>query len=66
MGNFTSIEQEFNTRITPEINRIMQSQSNNTNPQNIQNIRNNVVQNTLFEMREQKMQERCSITGGDL
>ena len=66
MGNFTSIEQEFNTRINPEINRIMQLQPNNANPQNVQNKINELIQSTLFEMRKEKMQELCSITGRNL
>lgn len=66
MGNFTSIEQEFNTRITPEVNKIMQSQANGANPQNVQNMINDLIQKTLFEMRREKMQSLCSITNRNL
>lgn len=62
MGNFTSIEQEFNSRIAPEVNRIMQSQANGANPQNVQNMINDLIKKTLFEMRREKMQSLCSIT----
>lgn len=66
MGNFTSIEQEFNSRITPEVNIVVQSPINNADPQSIQNKINDIIQNTLFEMRKEKMLGLCSITGRNL
>lgn len=66
MGNFTSIEQEFNTRIAPEVNSILQSQSGSANPQNVQNQINELFKNTLFNMRKEKMQALCEITGRNL
>lgn len=44
MGNFTSIEQEFNARIVPEINKITQIQSTAGDPQIVQNKINEAVQ----------------------
>ena len=66
MGNFTSIEQEFNTRITPEVNRILQAQPGSANPQATQNQINEIIQKTLFDMRKEKMQDLCSITRRNL
>ena len=66
MGNFTTVEQEFNSRIAPEANRILQTQTNPANPQATQNQINDLIQNTLFTMRKEKMQSLCDITGRNL
>lgn len=66
MGNFTSIEQEFNVRIAPEVDRILKSQTNNKNPQATQNQINDLIQNTLFKMRNERMQTLCNVTGRNL
>lgn len=66
MGNFTSIEQEFNIRIAPEVDRILKSQTNNKNPQATQNQINDLIQNTLFKMRNERMQTLCNVTGRNL
>ena len=66
MGNFTSVDQEFNNRIAPEVNKILQAQSSPVNPQATQNQINELIQKTLSEMRKEKMQALCAITGRNL
>ena len=66
MGNFTSIEQEFNTRIKPEIKQIIKSQTGTPNPQALQSQINDKVNHLLMEMRAEKMQTLCAITGRNL
>lgn len=66
MGNFTSIEAEFNRRLAPQANAIMQSPQNAANPQLAQNQINDLIQKTLFEMRKERMQALCDITGRNL
>lgn len=66
MGNFTSIEAEFNRRLAPQANAIMQSPQNAANPQLAQNQINDLIKKTLFEMRKERMQALCDITGRNL
>ena len=66
MGNFTSIETEFNNRVSPQVNTLLQGQQNGANPQIIQNQINDIVQQTLFAMRQEKMQDVCTITGRNI
>jgi len=66
MGNFTSIETEFNKRVSPQVNTLLQGQQNGANPQIIQNQINEIVQQTLFAMRQEKMQDVCTITGRNI
>lgn len=44
MGNFTSIEKEFNALVEPQINQFINTQGQNTNPQAIQNKVNEIIQ----------------------
>lgn len=62
MGNFTSIESEFDLRVKPEIANCIQSQSQNSNPQVIQNKINEVIQRVLLEMRIEKMRDLYNYT----
>lgn len=66
MGNYTSIEAEFNNRLAPQANSIMESQQNAANPQLVQNQIHDLIQKTLFEIRKEKMQALCGITDRNL
>ena len=66
MGNFTSIEAEFNKRIAPQVNVMLQSQQNGANPQQVQTQINDLMQKTLFAMRQEKMQDVYNITGRNI
>ncbi|MBO6138359.1 MAG: serine protease [Lachnospiraceae bacterium] len=66
MGNFTSIEKEFNTLIEPQINQFINTQGQNANPQAVQNKVNEIIQKTLLEMRISKMKELCDVTHRNL
>ena len=66
MGNYTSIESEFNNRVTPEIDAFLKSQPSNIAPGLIQNQISNISQRVLGEMRIEKMQELCETTGRNL
>ena len=66
MGNYTSVEQEFNARFTPEAEKIIQSLANTPNPQIIQNKINELTYATLFEMRKEKMKKLCDKTHRNL
>lgn len=66
MGNYTSIEQEYITRINPKVDNIIKSATNGISQSVIQNKVNDVIQSTLFEMRKEKMQALCSITNRNL
>lgn len=67
-GNFTSIEQEFNNRFTPEADKIMKSLASlgSPNPQEAHNKINELIHKTLFEMRREKMEALCEKTGRNL
>ena len=56
MGNFTSIEAEFNKRVNVEIGKILMDPTVNGNPQAMQNKINEQIQKTLLAMRIEKMQ----------
>ena len=56
MGNFTSIEAEFNKRVNAEIGKILTNPTVNGNPQATQNKINEQIQKTLLAMRIEKMQ----------
>ena len=56
MGNFTSIEQEFDSRISPIISQLINSQQNTSNSQGLQNRINSEIKKVLLEMRKEKMQ----------
>ncbi len=66
MGNFTSIEAEFNNRINSEIGKILNDPAINTNPQATQSKINELFQKTLLKMRMEKMQALCNITHRNL
>ncbi len=66
MGNFTSIEAEFNSRLTPQVNVIMQSPQTVNNPQLVQNQIHDLISSTLLQMRIEKMHALCDITGRNL
>ena len=66
MGNFTSVEAEFNELINPKITGIIGGQQSNANPQVIQNQINEAIQETLLNMRKQKMQALCNVTHRNL
>lgn len=66
MGNFTSIEQEFDSRISPIISQLINSQQNTSNPQGLQNRINSEIKKVLLEMRKEKMKALCSITHRNL
>lgn len=62
MDNFTNIEAEFNRRIEPQIDAYIKNQPQNANPQAIQNEINGIIQQVLFQMRQERMQNLCHIT----
>ena len=62
MGNYTSIEKEFNTRIDASLKELFASQPDANNSPNIQQQANALINKTLLEMRNEKMQSVCSIT----
>ena len=66
MGNYTSIEQDFNSRIATEAKQLILAQSNGANPQNVQNQINELISKTLLEMRKERMQALCAITNRNL
>ena len=66
MGNFTSIEKEFNTLVEPQINKLINTQGQNVNPQAVQNKVNEIIQKTLLDMRIAKMKELCDVTHRNL
>ena len=66
MGNFTSIEKEFNTLVEPQINQLINTQGQNVNPQAVQNKVNEIIQKTLLDMRIAKMKELCDVTHRNL
>lgn len=63
MDNFTSIETDFQNRISPQINTLLNNQQNGTNPELIQKQINEITQQTLFTMRQEKMKNISDITG---
>lgn len=66
MGNYTSIEQDFNSRIATEAKQLILAQSNAANPQNVQNQINELISKTLLEMRKERMKALCAITNRNL
>ena len=66
MGNFTSIELDFNNRINANIGSILNDPSINGNPQATQNKVNELIQKTLLDMRIEKMQALYKITNRNL
>lgn len=66
MGNYTSIEKEFNTRIDASLKELFASQPDANNSPNIQQQANALINKTLLEMRKEKMQSVCSITHRNL
>ena len=66
MGNYTDIEQEFNTLVNPKIETILQGAGQTNNQQIIKNQIDGAIRETLTEMRNIKMQEVCKLTGRNL
>ena len=66
MGNYTSIEKEFNALFEPQINQLINTQGQNANPQAVQNSVNEIIQKTLLDMRIDKMKELCEVTHRNL
>ena len=66
MGNFTSIDSDFNNRINPKIVSILNDPTLKGNTQATQDKINGIIQNTLLEMRIEKMQALCGITNRNL
>lgn len=66
MGNFTSVEKEFNKRVQPEIDIILKQNINNPNQQAVQAQVNDVISNTLKAMRIEQMNSIRAITGRNI
>lgn len=66
MGNYTSIEQEFSKKVEPRIKVLIESQPNSANNPLRQQQLNQIISETLMQMRKEKMQTLCNITGRNL
>lgn len=62
MGNFTSIESDYNSRISPIINNIISKKASNMDEQAIKNQIAAAIQETLLKMRIEKMRDLVDIT----
>ena len=62
MGNYTSIESEFNKRVNAEIGKVLIDPSSSISPQAAQKRIDEQIQKTLFAMRMEKMQALHTIT----
>jgi len=66
LGNFTSIEQEFNNTVEPQIAALFASQPNAANNPAVKQKANNIIYKTLLDMRKEKMQAVYKITNRNL
>lgn len=67
MGNYTQIEGEFNTIINKKVEQLFLNDSNiRDNNEKYQREINKIVSKTLFEMRNERMRDLCSVTNRNL
>lgn len=67
MGNYTSIENEFNSIVNSQIPKVLaEAKEKGYSDQDIHNRINEIVNSTLLDMRMKKMREVCEVTDRNL
>ena len=67
MGNYTSIENEFNLTVNSQIAKVLaEASENGYSNQDIHDRINGIVNSTLLDMRMKKMREVCEVTNRNL